>query len=151
MFCCISTSLGAARMHPGLRLFSRVFVTTVIFVLGPLVRGSTLPRALNKANEYPKLNLAEDGSNNPSWHHTPGLCSCVPLDTSDASAYLPGKNGKEGLGEIGGGCVPLDTQFAAGRIGSVYWYTPIVGDAIKGEFQAFIGDAKKMLLGAIKL
>jgi hypothetical protein len=64
----------------------------------------------------------------------------------------PGTNGGEGLGEIGGGCAELDTQFAAGRMGSVYWYTPVIcdiADDIKEAFKDFVSDASKMIEGAI--
>lgn len=113
--------------------------------------------------------LAKNGSNKPTWAHTPSLCACVSLDKTDVSAYLvamsgqrmlaysnqncnPGINGEDGLGDIGGGCAELDTHFAEGRIGSVYWYTPAIceiGEAILDGFEAFVTDATKMAIDGI--
>ncbi|TGO29304.1 hypothetical protein BPAE_0016g00260 [Botrytis paeoniae] len=150
--------------------FSTASVMTLVLSLGFSVQGYILPRALNKANEYPEEKcLAKDGSNKPTWAHTPSLCACVSLDKTDVSAYLvamsgqrmlaysnqncnPGTNGEDGLGDIGGGCAELDTQFTAGRIGSVYWYTPAIceiGEAILAGFEAFVTDATKMALDGI--
>ncbi|TEY78717.1 hypothetical protein BOTCAL_0046g00390 [Botryotinia calthae] len=139
---------------------------TLVLGLGLSVQGYTLPRALNKANEYPEEKcLAKNGSNKSAWAHTPSLCACVSLDKTDVSAYLvamsgqrmldysnPGTNGEYGLGDIGGGCAELDTHFTAGRIGSVYRYTTAIceiGEAILDGFEAFVTDATKMALDGI--
>ncbi|KAK6612236.1 hypothetical protein H4I96_01449 [Botrytis cinerea] len=100
--------------------FSTASVMTLVLGLGLSVHGYILPRALNKANEYPEEKcLAKNGSNKPTWAHTPSLCACVSLDKTDVSAYLvamsgqrmlaysnqncnPGINGEDGLGDIGG-------------------------------------------------
>lgn len=116
--------------------------------------------------------LAKDGSNKPTWAHTPGLCACVSIDKSDASVFLvamsgqrmlaysnqncnPGTNGEEGLGELGGPCTDVENHFTAGRIGSVFWYTPGVceiADAVIAGFKDFVEDATKMgLEGAIEV
>ncbi|ATZ49869.1 hypothetical protein BCIN_05g02690 [Botrytis cinerea B05.10] len=150
--------------------FSTASVMTLVLGLGLSVHGYILPRALNKANEYPEEKcLAKNGSNKPTWAHTPSLCACVSLDKTDVSAYLvamsgqrmlaysnqncnPGINGEDGLGDIGGGCAELDTHFAEGRIGSVYWYTPAIceiGEAILDGFEAFVTDATKMAIDGI--
>ncbi|TGO59865.1 hypothetical protein BCON_0040g00080 [Botryotinia convoluta] len=150
--------------------YSTASVMTLVLGLGLSVQGYILPRALNKANEYPEEKcVAKDGSKKPTWAHTLSLCACVSLDKTDISAYLvamsgqrmlaysnqncnPGTNGEDGLGDIGGGCAELDTHFTAGRIGSDYWYTPAIceiGEAILAGFEAFVTDATKMALDGI--
>ncbi|KAF7953782.1 uncharacterized protein EAE97_001181 [Botrytis byssoidea] len=69
--------------------------------------------------------FGQNGSNKPTWLHKPSLFACVSLDKTEVSAYSnqncnPGANGEDGLGDIGGGCADLDTQFTAARIGSIY-------------------------------
>jgi len=87
------------------------------------------------------------------------------MDASSASVYVatspgqkiqafesgtcnPGADGSQHLGEIGGECHELDTQFNEGRIGSLYFYVPVIcsiWDKIKDTLDGFEEDEAEEL------
>jgi len=104
--------------------------------------------------------LNKDGSNHPTWHHST-LCGCVTIDTSTQSVYLatspgqnmyafassncnPGTNNADYLGNIGGECHAVGTQFTAGPMQSVQFYVLVICDIV--DIGVGLADAAKAAL-----
>ena len=105
-----------------------------------------------------------NGGNTPTYPHSV-LCGCVTIDTTTASVYLAtspgqsmyafsssgcvaGADGDQYLGNIGGECHEVDTQFTGGRMQSVFFWVPHVCDVVDW-FDGKDGAALEALLNII--